>query len=131
MVIAVPLVEGAIEGVKTMLPLAATRSYQSIEDVIRDPGVTAALMTLERAYYWSRIYPDFTAVRPREVNTATIVVYALPYGELDLRNLVDLWIETRKASGEADEAYDYWVRGTALSKRSPRWSVLHDVLGWR
>jgi len=131
MVIAVPLVEGAIEGVKTMLPLAATRSYQSIEDVIRDPGVTAALMTLERAYYWSRIYPEFTAVRPREVNTATIVVYALPYGELDLRNLVDLWIETRKASGEADEAYDYWVRGTALSKRSPRWSVLHDVLGWR
>jgi len=131
MVVGVPPVEGAIDVVKTMLPMASTRSYQSVEEVIRDSTVTAALMTLERAYYWSRIYPEFTAVRPQEVNTATIVVYALPYGELDFRNLVDLWIETRRASGEADEAYDYWVRGKALTSRSPRWSVLHNVLGWR
>ncbi len=131
MIVAVPPVEGAIQGIDTMLPMASTRTYQSVEDVIRDPMVTAALMTLERAYYWSRIYPDFTAVRPRDVNTATIVVYALPYGEIEWRNLVDLWIETRKASGEADEAYSYWVRGTALARRNPRWSILHDVLGWR
>jgi hypothetical protein len=65
------------------------------------------------------------------VKTATIVVYALPYGEIDFRNLVDLWIETRRASGEAEDASNYWVRGRALSVRTPRWSVLRDVLGWR
>ena len=42
-VVAVPLVEGALEGVKTMLPLASTRSYQSIDEIIGDPAVTAAL----------------------------------------------------------------------------------------
>jgi ABC-type amino acid transport substrate-binding protein len=129
--VAVPPVEGALEGVTALLPRAETRTYQSLEEVIRDPTTDAALMTLERAYYWSRIHPEFAAVRPQEVNTATIVVYGLPYGELDFRNLVDLWIETRSASGEAAEAYDYWVRGKALTSRSPRWSVLRNVLGWQ
>jgi Na+/H+-dicarboxylate symporter/ABC-type amino acid transport substrate-binding protein len=91
-VVAVPPVEGAIEGVKTMLPRAMTRTYRSLDEIIADPAVTAALTTLERAYYWSRIYAEFAAVRPQEVQTATIVVYALPYSEVDFRNLVDLWI---------------------------------------
>jgi ABC-type amino acid transport substrate-binding protein len=130
-VIAVPPVEGAIKSVQALLPRAQTRHFQSLEEVIGDSSVTAVLTTLERAYYWSRLYPAFTAIRPQEVKTATIVVYALPYGEIDFRNLVDLWIETRRASGEAEDAYNYWVRGRALSVRTPRWSVLRDVLGWR
>ena len=130
-VVGVPPVEGAAEAVQAMLPQATTRPYLSIEEIIRDPEVDAAFTTLERAYYLSRIHPEFAAVRPREVQTATIVVYALPFGELDFRNLVDLWIETRRASGEADEAYEYWVRGKALATRPPRWSILHNVLGWR
>jgi hypothetical protein len=64
------------------------------------------------------------------LKTATILVYALPYGELDLRNLVDLWIETRRVSGDSDEAYEYWIRGKALTPKVPRWSVLRNVLGW-
>jgi Na+/H+-dicarboxylate symporter/ABC-type amino acid transport substrate-binding protein len=130
-VIAVPPVEGALETVKSLLPAAQTRDYQSLEDVIDDASVTAVLTTLERAYYWSRVNPEFTAVRPQEVKAATLVVYALPYGELDFRNLVNLWIETRQASGESEEAYNYWVRGRALATRNPRWSVLANVLGWR
>jgi Na+/H+-dicarboxylate symporter len=129
--IAVPPVEGTSESVQALLPKARTRDYQSLEEVVGDSRVTAVLTTLERAYYWSRVYPAFTAIRPQEVKTATIVVYALPYGEIDFRNLVDLWIETRRASGEADDAYNYWVRGRALSVRTPRWSVLRDVLGWQ
>ncbi len=130
-VVAIPPVEGARETVQSILPKAQTRDYRSLDDVIGDPGVTAALTTMERAYYWSRVYPEFTAIRPREVRAATVVVYALPYGDLDFRNLVDLWIETRRASGESEEAYNYWIRGRALTSRNPRWSVLANVLGWR
>jgi hypothetical protein len=54
----------------------------------------------------------------------------MPYGELELRNVVDLWIETRKASGEAEEAYQYWIRGRAFRPHEPRWSVLRNVLKW-
>jgi hypothetical protein len=69
-------------------------------------------------------------VRPKELTTGTALVYALPSGEGDLRRIVDLWIRTRQASGEADEAYDYWIRGQALRPQAPRWSVLGDVIGW-
>jgi Na+/H+-dicarboxylate symporter/ABC-type amino acid transport substrate-binding protein len=129
--IAVPTIEGATDLIESALPGARTRGYQNIEEVLRNGDVTAVLTTMERAYYWSRVHPEFSAVRPRDLRTGTIVVYGLPYGEIDFRNLVNVWIETRRANGDADEAYDYWVRGRGLSARAPRWSVLSDVLGWR
>jgi ABC-type amino acid transport substrate-binding protein len=131
MLVAVPPLEGPVELVKQHLPKAETRVFESIQDVINDQRVTAVLATLERAYYWSRVYPEFAAVQPEGLKTATVTVYAMPSGELDLRNLVDLWIETRRASGDGDDAYEYWIRGKALSPRAPRWSVLRNVLGWR
>jgi ABC-type amino acid transport substrate-binding protein len=131
MLVALPPVEGVDDIVKQQMPKASVRMYKDVDEIIHDERVTAALMTLERAYYWSRVYPEFTAVRPEELKTATVVVYAMPHGELDLRNLVNLWIETRRSSGELDEAHEYWIRGRALTPRVPRWSVLNNVLGWR
>lgn len=128
--IGIPAVEGARELVTSMAPLAVQRPIGDAEETILDPSVDATIMTLERAYYWSRVHPEFTAVRPEEVKMATITAYALPLGEPDLRNLVNVWIDTRRASGELDEAYDYWVRGRALAPRAPRWSLLRNVFGW-
>ncbi len=129
--IAVPPVEGALEMVKTLLPRAETCTYLSTPDASHDPHITAVLTSLERAYYWSRIYPELAPVRPKELTAATALVYALPNGEHELRNLVDIWIETRRASGEAEEAYNYWIRGKALTRHGPRWSILSNVFGWR
>jgi len=129
--IAVPPIEGSVEAVKQLMPLAVTRTFASINDVIGDPSITAIYVPLERAYYWSQVHPEFAAVRPAELTAANTLVYAVPDGEVNLRSLIDLWIETRRASGEADEAYDYWVRGRALRPRVARWSVLRNVLGAR
>ena len=109
------------------LPKANARPFVNLDAAIGDTSVTAILTTLERAYYWSRVHPEFAAVRPEGLTTATVTVYAMPYGESDLKNLVDLWIETRRVSGEIEEAYDYWVRGKALASRTPRWSVLGSL----
>ncbi len=103
--VAVPTVEGAADFVGQLMPQASRREFHKVEEVIRDPNVTAVLMQLERAHYWSRVHPEFAAVRPIEVKAATLTVYALPYGEFDLRNLVNIWIQTRQVSGEAEEAY--------------------------
>jgi hypothetical protein len=54
----------------------------------------------------------------------------VPFGESELKNVIDLFVETRQVSGGAREAYDYWVRGRALTPHVARWSILHDVLGW-
>lgn len=129
LVIAVPVVEGSKELVASVLPRATQRPYASIDEVIDDPHISAILMTLERAYYWSHVRPEFSAVRPEGLTAATVIVYAVPNGELDFKNLVDLWIETRRVNGEADEAYTYWIRGKALTVRGPRWSVLGYLFG--
>jgi ABC-type amino acid transport substrate-binding protein len=130
LVIGIPRVNEARDLTATLLPDATTKDFDAIEDQIRDQSVDAILMPVERAHYWSRVHPEFTARRPDDLNIAVITVYAMPEGELELRNLVDLWIETRRASGELDEAYEYWVKGRALAPRAPRWSVVRNVFGW-
>jgi ABC-type amino acid transport substrate-binding protein len=131
LVVVVPPLEEAAASLKALLPKAAIRDHVSVEAVARDPRITAVFTSLERAYYWSHVYPEFTAVRPEELTTATALVYAMPRGEIDLKSVVDLWIETRRTSGDADDAYNYWIRGKALAPRTAKWSVIHDVLGWR
>lgn len=128
--IAVPGAEGAAI-VASRLPAARTVSYETVPQAALDPQVTATMTSMERAYYWSRIHPELSAVQPDGLQLGVPLVYALPAGEASLRDLVDLWIETRRASGELTEAYDYWIRGGALVPRTPRWSVVRDVLGWR
>jgi len=130
LVIGIPRVKEARDLTATLLPDATTKDFDAIEDQIRDQSVDAILMPVERAHYWSRVHPEFTARRPDDLNIAVITVYAMPEGELELRNLVDLWIETRRASGELDEAYEYWVNGRALVPHAPRWSVVRNVFGW-
>jgi Na+/H+-dicarboxylate symporter len=129
--IAVPLLKDARDLVTRLLPDARTRVYEAIEGTTLDRSVDAFFMTLERAHYWSRVHPEYAAVRPDDLNIVVITAYAMPYGELDLRNLVNVWIDTRRASGELDEAYEYWVLGRALAPHTPRWSILRSVLGWR
>lgn len=131
MTVALPPIEEAGDVIKRLIPDAKVRVYPEIDAAVNATDVTAVFMTLERAYYWSRIRPEFAAVRPDDFKMATMTVYAMPYGEVELRNLVDLWIDTRQASGEADEAYEYWIRGHALKPREPRWSVMRNVLGWK
>lgn len=74
---------------------------------------------------------EFSAVVPDERVGDVLTVYGLPPGELEWRNTVDIWIDTRKADGTTQEAFDYWVLGRALLRQEPRWSVLRNVLGFR
>lgn len=129
--IAIPRMRDGRDLMTRILPAATAPEFDDIEEAIGDPALDAVLMTLERASYWSRVNPGYTAVRPEDLKIAVITVYALPAGEVEMRNLVDIWIETRRASGELDDAYDYWIRGRALTPKTPRWSVVRDVFGWK
>lgn len=129
-IIGVPPLEGVPERVRALLPQVTLRPYDQVEDVIDDPDVTAIWTTMERAYYWSRVRPELSAVRPEGITTGTITVYAMPRGETEWRDLINLWIETRLANGESEDANRYWIQGRGLTKREPRWSIVHNVLGW-
>jgi len=130
-VVAMPPLEGTTDSLKQLMPQATFRSYEAITDVLDDPGIPAVLTSLERAYYWSRVRPELTAVRPEGMTSATVTVYGVPRGEQELLGVLNLWIVNRRVDGEEDNAYQYWVRGKALNPHVPRWSVLRNVFGWR
>ncbi len=47
-----------------------------------------------------------------------------------MTRFLNRWIELKERDGTKDRLFDYWIRGLAEEKRSPRWSVIRDVLGW-
>jgi Na+/H+-dicarboxylate symporter/ABC-type amino acid transport substrate-binding protein len=129
LVIAIPPLPEAQALIARLLPQATARTVDVLDQAIDQPGIDAVLMSTERASYWSRVHPKYAAVQPSDLDLGLNVVYTVPLGEPDLRNLVDVWIETRRASGDLDEAYAYWVRGHALTTAQPRWSLWRDVMG--
>jgi Na+/H+-dicarboxylate symporter/ABC-type amino acid transport substrate-binding protein len=113
--------------------LAATFiRYPSIDALVAavPKEVTAAAMPIDRAYYFSRTRPELSAVLPEEATSSIVLTYALPAGELEFRNIVDTWIDVKRAQGAFENARAYWVRGEGLRPTRPRWSIARDVLGW-
>jgi hypothetical protein len=51
-------------------------------------------------------------------------------GQYDFAAMLGRWIAAKKATGEIQQAYDYWIFGKGAEKKEPRWSISKDVLGW-
>ena len=120
-----PLIRRAMTG-STFVP------YPTIDALVGSVSHTtrAAVMPIDRAFYMSRIHPEFSAVVPEEPTSSVALAYALPAGELEFRNVVDTWIDVKRAQGAFESAKAYWVHGEGLVQRSPRWSIARNVLGW-
>jgi ABC-type amino acid transport substrate-binding protein len=96
------------------------------------PGdVPAAVLPIDRAFYFSRTRPELAAVLPVEATSSIMLAYAMPPGELEFQNIVDAWIDVKRGQGAFESARAYWVRGEGLRPQQPRWSVARNLLGWR
>lgn len=93
-------------------------------------GVDAFAMLAEAGAAWSLLYPAFSVVVPQPNPVAMPVGVALRRGEQDLAGFIDDWLVIERATGHLKQARDYWVLGRGAQARPPRWSVMHDVLGW-
>jgi Na+/H+-dicarboxylate symporter len=96
----------------------------------RRPDVDALFIRAEIAAAWSLLHPEFTLVVPQPA------LYKAPAGivvsraySADLAAFVDEWLVIQRASGALAQAYDYWVLGRGVEDKSPRWSILRNVLG--
>ena len=94
------------------------------------PGVDAFVILAEAGAAWSLLYPAFSVVVPQPKPVAMPIGVAVRRGEHDLVGFVNDWLLIQRTSGELEEARDYWVLGRGAQPKPPRWSILHDVLGW-
>ncbi len=129
LLVAVRTVDSAFE-LRRAWPEAVFLDYESTVEVLDRPDVRVIEMPLDRAFYWSRTRVEFSAVAPPELRGSVMLGYGLPAGEPHWRNLVNAWVDARRARGLLADAYDYWVLGSALQHRRARWSVVRDVFGW-
>jgi ABC-type amino acid transport substrate-binding protein len=97
---------------------------------LRGESLDAYVFPAEAGAAWTLLYPAYTVVIPQPDALAVPLAYPMPHGDSDLVNFVNTWIELKKKDKTIAELYDYWILGKNAVPKSPRWSVIRNVLHW-
>jgi len=114
------------------LPQATIRNLTAISEFFESPEpiADALVISAEAGSAWTLIYPNYSVVIPRELRGGLPLVYALPRDDRTFQNFMNHWIELTRRDGTIDRLYDYWILGRQEKARTPRWSIIRNVLGW-
>ena len=88
------------------------------------------LFTAEAGSAWTLLYPKYSVAVPKPDVVHVPMAYALPEGERQFADFVDVWIEMKLRDGTVDRLFQHWILGRGAQDTRPRWSVIRDVLGW-
>jgi hypothetical protein len=96
---------------------------------IQGEGEYDVLLTnLERGMAWSVFYPEYT---PALFGGRKIPVgYAVEPGNLELQSFLNSWVAVEKSTKSIDRFFNYWFKGENAVSKTPRWSIVRDVLHW-
>jgi proton glutamate symport protein len=115
---------------RSLFPKADVRVVANYEALLTDPSLDAALWTLDQARAWAASHPGFSAVVPSDFGTPFLMAYLMPPDAREFAVLVDEWLEIQRFNGFQQAMENYWVEGKPREAEGPRWSILHNVLGW-
>lgn len=93
--------------------------------------IDAMVTSAERGSAWSLKHPQFSVSVPKPPMLTVPLAYPVARRDAELANLLDSWIALKRRDGTLEELYAYWVLGHNAQDRTPRWSIMRDVLGWR
>jgi Na+/H+-dicarboxylate symporter len=105
----------------------------NLRSFFEQPGdaYDALLVDVEIGTAWTLLHPEYTVVIPLATELRMPSGFAVAKGQHDLAALLGRWVAAKKATGEVQAAYDYWILGGGAEKKIPRWSIAKDVLHWR
>jgi Na+/H+-dicarboxylate symporter len=117
---------------QTTLPQARFVSIPSPRPFLRGdrPDLDAVIWAAETGSAWTLIYPSYSVAVPRGLGIRVPGAYALPRGQGELRIFINRWLDLKLGDGTTQALFDHWILGKNVETRGPRWSILHDVLGW-
>lgn len=95
-----------------------------------DEKYDALLISLEAGKAWTLLYPEYTTVFQRDGVKSFPASYALAQKNISLLNFMNSWLELQHKEGKIDKLYDYWIQGKNAVPKTPRWSVIRNVLHW-
>ena len=117
---------------RALLPDADIVILEAAEDFFSesDHGADALLLSAEEGAAYAYRYPRYTVARARNGGIRYPAAYAVPKGDTEMQGFVSNWVDLKRKDGTVDALYEYWMLGGASRPKSPRWSVIRDVLGW-
>jgi len=118
--------------IEHLLPNASIVFLEAAEDFFNggDQGADALLLSAEEGAAYSYRYPRYTVARVARGAIRLPAGYPVPKGDIEMLEFVSNWVDLKKKDGTIDALYEYWMLGGAAKARTPRWSVIRDVLGW-
>jgi len=111
----------------TIVPVASPRKFFTA----KDNDVDGFIFSAEAGSAWTMLYPQYSTVVPEGLQYKAPVAFYLPKGEGDYTQFIDTWLRLKKENGFLDRVYSHWILGENPKAKKPRWSVIHNVLGWQ
>jgi len=127
-----PNVAYYIDPLKKMFPKASFETIANPREYFRTKhkNTDAYIYSAEVGSAWTLLYPSFSVVVPQGLKIKAPIGFALPKGQLEFVQFVNTWLQLKEGNGFQQKVYDYWILGKNTKKSQPRWSVMHNVLGW-
>lgn len=121
-----------IDKLKRYLPEAKVVKLKSVTAFLQQPDddIDAFLYTAEAGSAWSLLYPAYSVAIPQPDILKAPQAYAMALDNIELMEFMNAWIELKKEDNTIAALYDYWILGKNALPKSPRWSVLRNVLHW-
>ncbi|MCA9500018.1 MAG: cation:dicarboxylase symporter family transporter [Nitrospira sp.] len=115
-----------------LLPQATLIPVNSPREFFKDNGKNfdALLYVAEAGSAWTLIYPAYTVAVPLPHPIKIPLVYSMPKSHRNFADFVNAWLRLKKRDGTLDTVFEHWILGRGAKKKTPRWSVVRDVLHW-
>ena len=94
------------------------------------PDVDAIALPAERGSAWTLMYPEYSVVVPEPGLVKVPLAYPIARHDQEFARFINTWIDLKKKDGTLDALYRYWILGQNPAGRSPRWSIIRNVLHW-
>ncbi|MDH3604193.1 MAG: ABC transporter substrate-binding protein, partial [Candidatus Tectomicrobia bacterium] len=130
--IATPDVPYYLTKVQQYLPQAEIVPIRSIKAFFEQHGEAfdALVYSAEAGSAWTLLYPAYTVAIPHPDVLSVPIAYAMARGDQEMVDLVNHWLLLKQKDQTIQALYDYWVLGKNAVPKTPRWSVIRNVLHW-
>jgi Na+/H+-dicarboxylate symporter len=107
-------------------------SLRDTEDPFAGGGeaLDAVVLTAERGSFLTLLHPAFSVAVPHPLEIRLPLAYPVARQDVEAARFLSVWIDLKKKDGTIQALYDHWILGRDARAKTPRWSILRDVLRW-
>jgi Na+/H+-dicarboxylate symporter len=129
--IGIPAVPYYQRAIAARLPDVPLKSFDLTTNPLADgAGFDAVVLPAERGSVMTLLNPQWTVVVPQPDIVKIPIAFPLAHHDQAWATIVNTWIAMKRRDGTLDTLYGHWVLGRTAEKRTPRWSIIRNVLHW-